>query len=60
MQLFFGKGISEENSDFDAEQLGGVFVFADPDEYVNKFSFGVNYQKTSDFEDNILRFGGKK
>ncbi|MFJ1352787.1 OmpP1/FadL family transporter [Capnocytophaga canimorsus] len=56
---FFGKGISEENSDFDAEQLGGVFVFADPDEYVNKFSFGVNYQKTSDFEDNILRFGGR-
>ncbi|MFJ1410798.1 OmpP1/FadL family transporter [Capnocytophaga canimorsus] len=56
---FFGKGISEENSDFDAEQLGGVFVFADPDEYVNKFSLGVNYQKTSDFEDNILRFGGR-
>ncbi|MDO5606953.1 MAG: outer membrane protein transport protein [Capnocytophaga sp.] len=57
---FFNNGTSTESSDLNADQIGTVFVFKDgnPGAKFNKFSIGINYQRTRNYEDNLLAYSG--
>ena len=51
----YGNGLtSSDNSIFNLAQGGGVFVYANtnPNSKWSKFSLGVNYDRTSNFDDN--------
>jgi hypothetical protein len=56
---YFGKKTTESSSDLNINQLGGVFVFENNSGSSNwkKFSIGLNYENTNNF-DNKLYSGG--
>lgn len=54
-----GSRRSSSNNDFDINQAGAVFVFQtdDPDMSVNKFAFGISYERTNNIDNNISAQG---
>jgi hypothetical protein len=55
---YFGTTTSNENSDFNFNQAGGVLIFdARSDSPWRKFSLGVNYGNTNNFNDAFVATG---
>lgn len=56
---YFGTSTSDSNSNFDMNQTGGVFVFKNRNQASNwkKFSVGINYENTNDFDDSVFSAG---
>ncbi len=56
---YFGKNTSENDSAFDANQAGGVFVFNNPNQKTNwrKFALGVNYDNVKNMKNSIFSAG---
>lgn len=55
---YFGTTTSNENSDFNFNQAGGVLVFdTRNDSPWRKFTLGLNYQKTNNFDDSFVATG---
>jgi len=55
---YFGTTTSNENSDINFNQAGGVLVFdTRNDSPWRKFSLGLNYQKTNNFDDAFVAAG---
>ena len=55
---YFGTGTTNENSDFNFNQAGGVLVFdTRSDSPWRKFSLGLNYSQTNNFDDAFLATG---
>ncbi len=55
---YFGTTTSNENSDFNFNQAGGVLIFdARSDSPWRKFSLGVNYGNTNNFNDAFIATG---
>jgi hypothetical protein len=56
---YFNGFNTNENSDVNFEQAGAVLVFnsTNPDNRFTKFTIGVNYSQTNNFEDNFLARG---
>lgn len=56
---YFGTSTSDQNSTIDLNQLGVVFVFQDTSEGNDwkKISFGLNYENTRDFDNDIFIAG---
>ena len=56
---YFGKNTSENNSAFDANQAGGVFVFNNLNPKTNwkKFAIAVNYDNVKNLENSLFSAG---
>jgi len=55
---YFGTNTSNENSDFNFNQAGGVLIFdTRSDSPWKKFSLGLNYEKTNNFDDAFVATG---
>lgn len=56
---YFGKNTSENNSAFDANQAGGVFVFNNLNQKTNwkKFALAVNYDNVKNLENTLFSAG---
>ena len=55
---YFGSKKSDSNTKFDINQAGGVWVFTDTQSAtVDKITFGLNYEKTNNFNNNVATFG---
>ncbi|SKB66467.1 Outer membrane protein transport protein (OMPP1/FadL/TodX) [Salegentibacter holothuriorum] len=55
---YFGTGTSNENSDFNFNQAGGVLIFdTRSDSPWRKFSLGINYEQTNNFDDAYVATG---
>ena len=54
---YFGNSTSTNESAFDLNQAGFVFVFAGKEEGWNKFTLGVNYENLNDFNNNVISAG---
>jgi hypothetical protein len=56
---YFGGKTVENNSSFDINQAGGVFVFANDDNRSKwkKFAFGLNYENSRNFDNTISAAG---
>lgn len=52
---YFGTGVRDNFSTLDINQVGAVFIFKDPnpDNKWSKFSLGINYERTNDFDRNL-------
>ncbi len=56
---YFGSFNTEKNNSFDLNQAGAVFVFKNYDLNSDwkKFSLGLNYENTNNFDNSIVSFG---
>ena len=55
---YFGTGTSNDNSDFNFNQAGGVLIFdTRNDSPWRKFSLGLNYEQTNNFDDAYVATG---
>jgi hypothetical protein len=56
---YYGTKIRQNANTFDLNQLGGVFVFNNSKEgaVMNKFTLGLNYENTNNFDNNITTVG---
>lgn len=55
---YFGTTVNSESSDLDLNQAGGVLVFkAMDDRALSRFSFGLNYDATRSYNDNMFLAG---
>ncbi|WP_338408083.1 outer membrane protein transport protein [uncultured Flavobacterium sp.] len=54
---YFGTETTTENSSFDLNQAGGVFVFKDPNKDWKKFSVAVNYENRNNFNNYLFSAG---
>ncbi|MBY8962686.1 transporter [Flavobacterium sp. D11R37] len=56
---YFGTGTTENDSSFDLNQMGAVFVFNNADEnaVMNKFTLGFNYENLNNFDNRIYYRG---
>ncbi|MEZ7507046.1 OmpP1/FadL family transporter [Flavobacterium sp. Arc2] len=56
---YFGTTTTENKNSFDLNQAGGVFVFnnQNPNSNWRKFSVGVNYENTNNFNNSIFSAG---
>lgn len=56
---YFGNKTSEKAKDLKLNQAGAVFVFKNINKNTgwNKFSLGINYQNTNNFNNSIIAFG---
>lgn len=55
---FFGGAVNKTETNFNIDQAGGVWVFTDTEsKSVDKITFGINYEKTNDFNNNIATSG---
>lgn len=57
-QTYYFDGITvNEDSDFDINQLGGVFVLDNLNRGIKKLAFAFNYDRTSDFDNGFIASG---
>tara|TARA_B100002049_G_scaffold222743_1_gene192788 strand:+ start:1036 stop:2550 length:1515 start_codon:yes stop_codon:yes gene_type:complete len=55
---YFGTGTSNDNSDFNFNQAGGVLIFdTRNDSPWRKFSLGLNYEQTNNYDDAYVAAG---
>lgn len=56
---YFGSKSSEKENSFDLNQLGAVWVFTDQNQVSNwqKFTVGVNYENTNNFDNKTFAYG---
>ena len=56
---YFGTTTTEKNDSFDLNQAGGVFVFntRNSENDWKKFSFGINYENTNNFDNTLFSSG---
>lgn len=56
---YFGSKSSEKENSFDLNQLGAIWVFTDQNEISNwqKFTVGVNYENTNNFDNKTFAYG---
>lgn len=56
---YFGTSTTDSNSNFDMNQLGGVFVFKNQNSSSNwkKFSVAIDYENTNDFDNSVFSAG---
>ncbi len=57
--LFNGNATQNNDSDFSINQVGALFVFENKDSNarVNKFSFGINFDSTRDYDNSFILQG---
>lgn len=54
---YFGTTTTEKDNSIDLNQIGGVFVFQNPDSNWQKISVAVNYDKANNFNNSLFSAG---
>lgn len=54
---YFGTATSANDTSFDLNQTGGVFVFKNQNSNWKKISFAINYENTNNFDNSVFSAG---
>lgn len=54
---YFGTTTTEKDNSIDLNQIGGVFIFQNPDSNWQKISVAVNYDKANNFNNSLFSAG---
>jgi hypothetical protein len=54
---YFGTNTTSEDSSFDLNQAGGVFVFKDPNNDWRKIAVAINFENANSFSNSLISYG---